>query len=341
MNAIIHRHRLLDAAALVTARLVKTLRWLPAVGLAVSGLVHAQSWPTRPVRIVVPVSPGGTTDLLARAVGEALSKSLGQPFVVDSKPGAAGAIGSLEVARAPADGYTLLAGTSSTHAVNPAISTTLKYNAVEDFTPIAQLAESNNILLVSPTVEAKTMKELLALARQKPGYLNYSSSGVGSFGNLTFEYLAAQASVSFTHVPYKGTSASITDLVSGAVHMAADAIPSALPYVKDGRLRAVAVTGPRRSPLAPDVPTVAESGLPGFSVVSWFGLYGPRGVPPQLAKRINEEVIKVLHAPEMVARFASLGIEPARGTPEQFAAMVAADTARWSRVAKDLKIKVD
>ncbi len=341
MTTPIHRRVLMGAAALFGARLTKTLRWLPVVGLAASGLVHAQAWPTKPVRIVVPVSPGGTTDLLARAVGEALSKSLGQPFVVDSKPGAAGAIGSLEVARAPADGYTLLAGTSSTHAVNPAVSTTLRYNAVEDFTPIAGLAESNNILLVSPSVEAKNLKELFALARQKPGYLNYSSSGVGSFGNLIFEYMGAQAGVTFTHVPYKGTSASITDLVSGAVHMAVDAIPSALPYVKDGRLRGMAVTGARRSPLASDVPTVGEAALPGFAVVSWFGLYGPRGLPPQLAKRINEEVNKVLHSPEMMARFATLGIEPSSGTPEQFAAMVAADTARWSRVAKDLKIKVD
>lgn len=319
----------------------KTLRCLPVIALALAGLSHAQSWPTRPVRIVVPVSPGGTTDLLARAVGEALTKSLGQPFVVDSKPGAAGSIGSLEVARAPNDGYTLLAGTSSTHSVNPAISTNLKYNAVEDFTPIALLAEANNLLLVSPSVGVKDMKELLAVARQKPGSLNYASSGVGSFGHLAFEALGALAGVKFTHVPYKGTAAAMADLMGGTIQMAVDAVPSALPYVKDGRLRGAAVTGARRSTLAPEIATVAESGVPGFSVLSWFGLYAPRGLPPQLARKINEEVNKVLHTPEMVARFSAMGIDPGTGSPDEFAAMVAKDTARWSKLAKDLNLKVD
>lgn len=319
----------------------RTLRWIPLLALAFGNLAFAQSWPTRPVRIVVPVSPGGTTDILARAVGEALSKSLGQPFVIDSKPGAAGSIGSLEVARAPNDGYTLLAGTSSTHAVNPAISATLKYNAVEDFTPIALLAESNNMLLVSPTVGVKDMRELLAVARQKPGALNYASSGVGSFGHLAFEALGAQAGVKFTHVPYKGTAAAMADLMGGTIQMAVDAVPSALPYVKDGRLRGAAVTGSRRSTLAPDIATIAESGVPGFSVLSWFGLYAPRGLAPQLARKINEEVNKVLHTPEMVARFTAMGIDPGTGTPDEFAAMVAKDTARWSKLAKDLNLKVD
>lgn len=319
----------------------QALRWIPMLALAFAGLSHAQSWPTRPVRIVVPVSPGGTTDLLARAVGEALSKSLGQPFVIDSKPGAAGSIGSLEVARSANDGYTLLAGTSSTHAVNPAISTTLKYNAVDDFTPIALLAEANNLLLVSPSVGVKDMKELLAVARQKPGALNYASSGIGSFGHLAFEALGAQAGVKFTHVPYKGTAAAMADLMGGTIQMAVDAVPSALPYVKDGRLRGAAVTGSRRSALAPEIATVAESGVPGFSVLSWFGLYAPRGLPPQLARRINEEVNKVLHTPEMVARFTAMGIDPGTGSPEEFAAMVAKDTARWSKLAKDLNLKVD
>ena len=325
----------------VASRMRAAARWLAVLALAASGLAHAQAWPVKPVRIVVPVSTGGTTDLLARVVGQALSQALGQPFVVDGKPGAAGAIGSLEVARAPSDGYTLLVATSSTHAVAPAVSTQLRYNPVEDFTPIALLAESNNMLLVSPTLDVKDMKDLLALARRKPGHLNYSSSGIGSFGHLTFELLRTQAGVNLTHVPYKGTGASITDLVTGAVHMAVDALPSALPQVKEGRLRGLAVTGPRRSPLAPDIPTIAEAGLPGFSVLSWFGLYGPRGMPPQLVRRINDEVNKVLQSPDMASRFAALGIEPARGSSADFAAMVAADTARWSQLAKEIKLKLD
>ncbi len=331
----------LSKRPLMANKLGRAMRWLPILALAVSGLAHAQAWPTKPVRIVVPVSPGGTTDLLARLVGQALAQNLGQSFVVDGKPGAAGAIGSMEVARAPADGYTLLVATSSTHAVAPALSTQLRYNAVTDFTPVALLAESNNLLLVSPTVNVKDFQGLLALARQKPGALNYSSSGIGSFGHLTFELLKSQTGVFLTHIPYKGTGASIADMMSGTVHMAIDALPSALPQVRDGRLRGLAVTGPRRSPLAPEIPTIAESGVPGFSALSWFGLYGPRGMPPQLVAKINEEVNKAMQSPEMTAKFAALGIEAARGSPADFASMVAADTARWARLGKAINLKLD
>lgn len=316
-------------------------RCLPLVALAASGLAQAQAWPAKPVRIVVPVSPGGTTDILARALAQTLSQNLGQSFFVDSKPGAAGAIGALEVSRAPADGYTLLLATSSSHSVAPAVSKQLRYNPIDDFTPIALVAEANNMVLASPSVEAKDIKELIALARQKPGFLNYASSGQASFGHLTFALFAKQAGIQLTHVPYKGTASAITDLAGGAVHLAADAIPSALPHVKDGRLRGLAVTGSRRSPLAPNIPTVAEAGVPGFSVVSWFGLYAPRGLPAPLTQRINDEVNKVLRSPEMVTRFAGMGIDAAQGSPADFASMVAADTDRWSRLAKELKIQMD
>jgi tripartite-type tricarboxylate transporter receptor subunit TctC len=334
--------RRLASATAIFRSLGKALRWLPAVALAASGVAHAQAWPVKPVRLVVPVSVGGATDLLARMIGKALTQSLGQPFVVDGKPGAAGAIASAEVAHAAPDGYTLLVATSSTHAVAPAVSTQLRYNAVDDFTPIGLLAESNNLLLVSPTVDAKNMKELIALAREKPGALNYSSSGLGSFGHLVFSLFESQAGVKLTHVPYKGTSASIPDLMAGHVHLAVDSLSSGLPAVKEGRLRGLAVTGPRRSALAPEIPTVAESGVPGFSVLSWFGLYAPRGMPPELTRRINEELNKVLRSPEMATRFASLGLEPATGgSPADFAAMVAKDTARWSSLAKQYNIRLD
>jgi tripartite-type tricarboxylate transporter receptor subunit TctC len=293
------------------------------------------------VRLVVPVSPGGTTDLLARIVGEALQKSTGQSFIVDGKPGAAGAIGSIEVARSPADGYTLLVATSSTHAVAPAMNPSLRYDPVGDFTPIALLAESNNLLLVSPKVEAKNMKELLATIRAQPGKLNYVSSGIGSFAHLVFELMKQDGNLFITHIPYKGTGATIPDLVAGQVHLAVDAIPSALPHVKEGRVKGLAVTGPRRSPLAPDIPTISESGLPRFAVLSWFGLYAPRGLPPELQKRINEEVNKVLNTPDMTARFANLGIEPGRGSAAEFAAMVATDRARWTALVKERNIKAE
>lgn len=332
--------RRFERTAFFGRSLGRVLRWLPALAVAVTGLAQAQ-WPTKPVRLVVPVSAGGATDQLARMIGHSLSQNLGQPFVVDVKPGAAGAIGAVEVARAPADGYTLLVATSSTHAVAPALSTQLRYNAVDDFTPIGLLAEANNLLIRSPSVPVKDLKELLALAREKPGYLNYVSAGPGSFAHLTFEYFMARSGVVLTHVPYKGVSAAIPDMIAGSVHLGAESLSTALPNVKEGRLRGLAVTGLRRSPLAPEIPTVAEAGVPGFSVVSWFGLYAPRGLPPELALRINEEVNRVLRSPEMVARFANLGIDPGSGSPVQFAAMVAEDTARWSRHAKETKIKLN
>ena len=316
-------------------------RWLPVLALALPAFVHAQAWPTRPVRIIVPVAAGGTVDLVARTVGEALAKNLGQPFTVDVKAGAAGSIGATEVARAPADGYTLLLGGSSTLAVNPAVSSTLTYNAAEDFTPIALLGQTDVFLLVSSTLPVKNLQELLALARQKPGYLNYGSSGTGSIGHLAMAALGAQAGVSFTHVPYKGTAAVFTDLMAGRVHMLVEAVPSGVPRLKDERMRAIAVMGPARSPLIPNIPTVAESGLPGFTVQTWYGFVAPRGLPPELTARMNEEVNKALRSPEILARFATLGLEPGRGTPEQFSTMVAGERQRWTRLAKDLKIMVD
>ena len=311
------------------------------VGLCVPILASAQAWPTKPVRIVVPVAAGGTTDILARMVGQSLAQTTGQSFIVDGKPGAAGAIGSLEVARAPNDGYTLLLATSSTHSVAPAMSTQLRYDPVEDFTPIALVAEASNVLLVSPVLEVKNVQELLALARQKPGFLNYVSSGVGSFAHLSFELLRSQTGVSITHVPYKGTGATIADLRSGAVHLALDALPSGLPHVKEGRVKGLAVSGARRSSLAPDMPTIAESGVAGYTAVSWFGMYAPKALAADTARRINEEVNKVLHSQDMVAKFEKLGIEPGRGTPAEFAAMVAADRERWTRLVRERNIKAE
>jgi tripartite-type tricarboxylate transporter receptor subunit TctC len=321
--------------------LLRALCWLSVVALAAPGLANAQPWPTKTVRILVGFSPGATTDLLARVFARQLSQNTGQPFVVESKLGAGGAIAAQEVARAPADGYTLLVTTSSTHSVAPAMSTKLPYNTVTDFTPIAHLADSPLVMLASPTIGVKNVAELIALARQKPDSLNYSSSGVGTLGHLTTEAFKAQAGISMTHVPYKGSAQAIPDLMNGNVQITWDSIGTGLAPAKDGRVRALAVSGPRRSPLAPDIPTISESGLPGFSVVFWFGLYGPAGMSPQLAQRINEEISKVLRSPEVVSRFAELGIEAGRGSPADFGAMVASDTARWSRVVTENKIKAE
>jgi tripartite-type tricarboxylate transporter receptor subunit TctC len=306
-----------------------------------AGLAQAQSWPVKPVRIVVPFAPGGTADFLARLVGDALQKSTGQPFVIETKTGAGGAIGATEVARAQADGYTLLLATSSTHSVAPAVRKELPYDATNDFTPIALLAESNNLLLVSPSAGAKSLSELIAIAKQKPGVLNYSTGGAGTQNHLAFELLKLEAGIDLTHIPYKGAAASIVDIVSGNVHMTWDSLPTGLPHVKSGRLLGLAVSGAARSPLAPDIPAAGEV-VKGFSNTTWYGVYGPRGMPADLARTVNQEINKVLQSPEVFAKLqSSLGSSPAKTTPAEFAAVAAAERNRWARLMRERGLKLD
>lgn len=306
-----------------------------------TGLAHAQAWPTKPVRIVVPFTPGGTADFLARLVGDALQKSTGQAFVIDSKTGAGGTIGAGEVVRSAADGYTLLLATSSTHSVAPAVRKDLPYNTITDFTPIALLAEANNVLLVSPSLGIKNLSELVALARQKPDALNYSTGGTGTQSHLAFEFLKVQAGIELTHVPYKGTGASISDLIGGTVQMTWDSLPTGLPHVKAGRALGLAVSGTSRSPLAPDIPSAGEI-IKGFSNTTWYGVYGPRSMQPELTLRINQEINKVLQGAEVAAKFqTSLGSAPVKSTPAEFAAVVTAERDRWTRLIRDRGIKLD
>lgn len=315
--------------------------WWLALALVGTGLAHAQAWPTKPVRIVVPFTPGGTADFLARLVGDALQKNTGQPFVIESKTGAGGTIGAGEVVRSAADGYTLLLATSSTHSVAPAVRKDLPYNTSTDFTPIALLAEANNVLLVSPSVGVKTLADLVALARQRPDVLNYSTGGTGTQSHLAFEFLKVQAGIELTHVPYKGTGASINDLMGGTVQMTWDSLPTGLPHVKAGRVLGLAVSGTSRSPLAPDIPAAGEI-IKGFSNTTWYGVYGPRGLSPELTQRINQEINKALQGPEVFAKFqTSLGSAPAKTTPAEFAAVAAAERDRWSRLIRERGIKLD
>lgn len=325
--------------AIATRVRTLAIRCLPVLALALCSQVHAQAWPGKPVRIVVPFSVGGTTDLLARLVGQALSQNTGQSFVIDNRTGGGGSIGSGEVVRAAPDGHTLLLTTASTHSVAPALSK-LPYNTVTDFTPIAHLADSDLVILASPSLGVKNMAELLDVARKKPGALNYSINGVGTISHLTFELLSVQTGITMVSVPYKGAGSSITDVSSGIVQLQTDVPATGVTHVNSGRVRAIATTGPRRSSLLPDVPTVAES-VPGFTSVTWFGLYGPRGMSPELTQRIQDTVTKVMQSPEILERFKTLGLEPGRGTSADFAAMVAADSARWSRVVKERNIKLD
>lgn len=300
------------------------------------------AWPAHPVRLVVPFPASGATDLVARVVAQRMSQDLGQQLVIDNRPGAGGTIGTGEAAKAAPDGYTLLFTTSSTHAISPHLMTRLSYKADKDFTPIAEIGGAASILLVTPSLPVRNVQELIAYAKARPGALNYASSGNGTIVHLNSAAFAARAGLQLTHVPYKGTAQSITDLAAGQVHLLFDSIPTGMPHVASGRLRALAVTGEKRSALAPDLPTVAESGLPGYSSVTWFGVYGPAGMKPELVARINQAFNKALEHPEVVASLARQGVEAAAPrTPAQFAAMVQADSGRWAQVIKDNKITLD
>jgi tripartite-type tricarboxylate transporter receptor subunit TctC len=307
--------------------------------------ILAQGYPTKPIRLVVPFPAGGATDLLARSLAQRLGQGLGQTVVVENKSGGGGSLGSAEVAKAAPDGYTLLIATSSTHAIGPHLNPKLPYKTTgpnSDFTPIAHVADATNVLLVPMDLPVKDVKELIAYAKARPGQLNYASSGNGTIVHLTTEAFKAQAGVYLTHIPYRGTALAIPDLVSNKVQILFDSIVSGMPHVKDGKLKALAVTGRTRSALAPELPTVAESGLPGFVSTTWFGIYGPRGLPADITARLNAEFNKAMQSAEVRERLARLGADVgAANTPAQFAAMVQADSDRWAAIIRERKISLD
>jgi tripartite-type tricarboxylate transporter receptor subunit TctC len=301
-----------------------------------------QAWPSKPIRMVVPFPAGGATDLLARAIAQGLGSALGQPVVIDNRPGAGGTLGSGEVMRAAPDGHTLLMATSSTHSIAPHLNPNLPYKPELDFTPVAEVATAPNIVLVPKDLPVASMKELIAYAKARPGQLNYATSGNGTIVHLTTEAFKAQAGLFILHIPYRGTALAIPDLVSGKVHLLFDSVVSGLPHVKDGKLKALAITSAKRSPLMPELPTVAESGLPGFESVTWFGVYGPKGLPPEIAQRIATELQRALAKPDVAERLARLGAEPVTDAgPAKFAAVVRADSARWAALIRDRKITAD
>lgn len=322
----------------------RTLLTLAAAALG-SPAVWAQAYPSKPIRLVVPFPAGGATDLLARALAQRLGQGLGQTVVVENKSGGGGSLGSAEVAKSAPDGYTLLIATSSTHAIGPHLNTKLPYRTTgpnSDFTPIAHVADATNVLLVPLDLPAKNVKDLIAYAKTRPGQLNYASSGNGTIVHLTTEAFKSQAGIYVTHIPYRGTALAIPDLVSNKVQILFDSIVSGMPHVKDGKLRALAVTGKTRSALAPELPTVAESGLAGFSSTTWFGIYGPRGLPSDITAKLNAEFNNAMQSAEVRERLARLGADvAAANTPAQFAAMVQADSDRWAAIIRERKISLD
>ena len=310
---------------------------LPITGWAQTAV---PAYPAKPIRLIVPFPAGGATDILARALSQKLGEKIGQTVVVENRPGAGGTIGADAAAKAAPDGYTLLLATSSTHSIGPAVNPKIPYNAEADFTPIAYVASSPNVVVVPNTLPVKTMRELIDYARKSPGKLNYASSGNGTIVHLTTEYFKVQSDTFILHIPYRGTALAIPDLVSGKVDVLFDSFVTGMPHVKDGKLRALAVTSLKRTALAPDLPTVSEV-LPGFESVTWFGLYGPKAMPADLTAKVNQAVNAALADVDVKERFARLGAEPTGGTPQAFAAMVKTDGAKWKKTIADRKITVD
>ncbi len=306
--------------------------------MAASSASLAQGYPNKPIRLIVPFPAGGATDLFARTLGQKMGEKLGTQLIIDNKPGAGGAIGSDQAAKAPADGYTLLLATTSTHSIGPAVVPKLPYDTVRDFTPIGHVGDAPSIMLVPVTSPAKTVREWIDYAKKNPGKLNYASSGNGTIVQLTAELFKAQAGVFVTHIPYKGTALAIPDLISGKIDVLFDSLPTGMPHVRDGRLRALGVTTLKRSPLAPELPPIADT-LPGYESNTWFGFYGPKNLPADIVARVNKAANEALADPEVKDKLARLGIEPAvAGTPEQFAKMVAIDAAKWKKIVVERKI---
>jgi tripartite-type tricarboxylate transporter receptor subunit TctC len=305
------------------------------------GIAHAQAWPSKPIKWVVPFAPGGTTDILARTVGEKLAVALGVPVVVENKPGAGGGVGAEIVAKSPPDGYTIMGGTISTHAINASLYAKLPYDPVKDFEPITLIARLPNMLVVNPAVPANNVKELIALLKANPDKYTFASSGNGTSQHLSGELFKTMAGVEMQHVPYKGSPPALQDVVGGQVTMTFDNITTAWPLAKAGKLRALAVTTTKRSAIAPDVPTLAESGLPGFEVGSWQGVFAPAGTPKEIVRRLNAEIVKILGMPDVREKLTALGAEPVGNSPDEFSAMVKAEVVKWSEVVKKSGAKVD
>jgi tripartite-type tricarboxylate transporter receptor subunit TctC len=318
------------------------LQWTIGAMFACIALgAFAQSYPSRPIRLVVPFPAGGTTDILAREAAQKLTEALGQAVVVDNRPGAAGNIGSDLVAKSAPDGYTLLMGTVGTHAINPSLYSKMPYDHVKDFAPVVLVAGVPNVLVVNPTLPVNSVADLIKLAKDKPGQINFASSGSGTSIHLSGELFKTMAGVDMTHVPYKGSSPALTDLIGGQVQIMFDNLPSALPQIKGGRLRAIAVTSLKRAPVLPDIPTINESGLPGFEASSWFGVLAPAGTPAAIVARINTEVNKWLQSADAREKLLGQGAEAAGGSPEQFANHIRAESAKWAKVVKASGAKVD
>lgn len=313
---------------------------LALLGLS-CGQACAQNYPAKPVRVVVPFPAGGGADIFARLIGRKLGENLGQSFVVDNRAGASGIIGCEAVARSAPDGYTLLMGTTGTHTTNPAVFSKLPYDPIKDFAPISLVAEAPFVLLVHPSLPVKNVKELIQLAKSRPGELIYASSGIGSSSHFGFELFNSMAGIKAVHVPYKGLGPASADTIAGNITMTWDSISASAPFIKAKRLRALGIGSAKRSSLLPDVPTISESGLTGFELGSWYAIFAPAATPPEIVRSLQREIVKAIAAPGVREQFAALGAEPIGSTPEELAAVVQRDLVKWAKVAREANVKAE
>jgi tripartite-type tricarboxylate transporter receptor subunit TctC len=307
---------------------------LAAMTMPALAAENAQNYPSKPIRLVVPFTPGGSTDILARVIGMKLTEAWGRQVVIDNRPGAGGNIGVDLVAKSPADGYTLVMGHIGTFGVNPTLYPKLPYDPIRDFQPITLVALVPNMLSVNPALPAKSVKELLALAKAKPGTINFGSGGNGSAAHLAGEYFKLMSKTEITHIPYRGTSPAVTDLIAGQIQMIITGVPPTLNFVKTGKLRALAVATSKRLPLLPDLPTISEAGVPGYEATQWYGVLAPAGTPKPIVAKLNAEMAKAIKGPDVREKLAADAAEPVGNSPEEFGAFIKKEIARWAPVIK-------
>jgi len=315
------------------------LTCMMTLACAANGL--AQTYPAKPIRFYTPYPPGGTTDIMARLIGAKLYESWGQPVIVDAKPGAGGNIGTDFVAKSPADGYTILMGASGPLAINVSLFSKLPYDPVKDLAPVILTASVPLILVTHPSLPAKNVKEFIALMKARPGEFNYASAGPGSPQHLTAEMFKFMAKVDMAHIPYKGSGPAIVDLVGGQIPFAFESMIPVLPHVKAGKLRALAVTSAKRSPVLPEIPTVAESGVPGFDSIAWYGVVAPAGTPRDIIAKLNTEMARILNLPDIKQRLIEMGSPPVAGTPDQLGGLIKSEIVKWGKVVKQAHVSLD
>ena len=313
-----------------------------AVALFVSsGTLLAQSYPVKPIRFVVPFAPGGSTDIVARIIAQKMSENMGQQVVVDNRTGAGGNIGAEVAAKSPPDGYTMITATTGVMSINQFMYRKLPYDPEKDFAPVTQTGSLPLILVVHPSLPVRNVKELIAFAKARPGQLNYGSSGVGSATHMTTELFKTMTGIDIVHIPYKGSGQVMGDMVGGQLALIFDQVVSSMPHVQAGKLRALGITSAKRFPTLPDLPTIAEAGVPGYESISWAGVAVPAGTPKEIIARLHAEIVKVLQLPDIRERLLRDGIEPIGSTPEQFAAHIRAERVKWAKVVKDSGARAD